>query len=118
METTPTPPCIQPNGTQKLWSVLSHLACLIGLGIIFPLIVYLVMRKEDEYVRANSASALNFQLSLLIYAIVCIPFVWLLIGIPMLILLSIAGIILAIIAAVKASDGTCYKYPLTIPFVR
>jgi uncharacterized Tic20 family protein len=39
------------------------------------------------------------------------------VGIPLLIVLAIAGIVLAVVGAVKASDGILYRYPLTIRFI-
>jgi uncharacterized Tic20 family protein len=35
----------------------------------------------------------------------------------MLLAIGVASIVLAIIAAVKASDGGCYRYPLTLRLV-
>ncbi|HWQ91930.1 MAG TPA: DUF4870 domain-containing protein [Clostridia bacterium] len=106
-----------PNGSDKIWSMLSHLSILFGLGIILPLVVYLAMRKESEYAGCNAREALNFHLSVLIYSIACIPLVLIVIGIPLLILIGLAALVLAIIAAVKASDGECYRYPLTLRLV-
>jgi len=76
------------------------------------------MRGESDYTAANAREALNFHLSLLIYALCCIPLTLVVIGVPLLIVLGLAGVILAIVAAVKASDGGCYHYPLTIRLVR
>ncbi|MGH3906325.1 MAG: DUF4870 domain-containing protein [Pseudonocardiaceae bacterium] len=42
---------------------------------------------------------------------------FLIIGIPILITIGIAWIVLTIVAAVKASNGEEYRYPLTIRFV-
>ena len=106
-----------PTGNDKIWSILSHLSCWFGVGIILPLVVYLAMKNESEYVRANAREALNFHLSLLIYCIGCLPLVFVLIGIPLLIVIALAGFILAIVASVKASDGGCYRYPLTLRLV-
>jgi uncharacterized Tic20 family protein len=106
-----------PSGTQKIWALLSHLSAFMGLGIILPLVVYLAMRGESEYVSENAKEALNFHISLIIYAICCIPLIFVLIGIPLLILLGLASLVLAIIAAVKASNGECYRYPLTLRLV-
>ncbi len=108
---------LSPTGNDKIWSILSHLSCWFGVGIILPLVVYLAMKNESEYVRANAREALNFHLSLLIYCIGCIPLVLVLIGIPLLIVIALAGFVLAIVAAVKASDGGCYHYPLTLRLV-
>jgi uncharacterized Tic20 family protein len=108
---------VLPNGNDRLWSVLSHLSALLGVGFILPLVVYLVMRRESEYVSANAREALNFHISVLIYCLFCVPLVFILIGIPLLIVIGLGSIILAIIGAVKASDGGCYRYPLTLRFV-
>ena len=107
-----------PRGNDKIWSMLSHLSALFGVGIILPLVVYLAMRKESEYVACNAREALNFHISVFIYVLCCIPLMFILIGVPIAILIAVGSLILAIIAAVKASDGQCYHYPLTLRFVR
>ncbi len=111
-----TPPTITPSGNHKIWSILVHLSGFIGVGFILPLVVYFAMRHESEYVAGNARSALNFHLSLLLYGICCIPLIFVLIGIPLLILMALASFVLSIVAAIKASDGGCFKYPLAIPF--
>ena len=108
---------LAPKGTDKIWSMLSHLSALLGVGIVLPLVVYLAMRNESEYVAANAREALNFHISLLFYSLCCIPLVFILIGIPLLIVLGLGGLILAIIATIKASNGLCYRYPLTLRLV-
>jgi uncharacterized Tic20 family protein len=107
-----------PKGSDKIWSMLSHLSAFFGVGIILPLVVYLAMRKESEYVACNAREALNFHISVFIYILCCIPLAFVLIGIPLLFGLGIGSIVLAIIAAVKASDGGCYHYPLTLQLVK
>jgi uncharacterized Tic20 family protein len=107
-----------PTGNDKIWSMLSHLSIFFGVGIILPLVVYLAMRHESDFVATNSKEALNFHISVLIYGICCIPLIFILIGIPILILMGLASLVLSIIAAVKASNGESYHYPLTIQLVR
>ena len=118
METLPlTDAPLAPRGSDKIWSMLSHLSALLGVGFLLPLVVYLAMRKESEYVATNAREALNFHLTVLIYALCCIPLVFILIGIPLLIVLGLGSLVLAIIATIKASDGQCYRYPLTLRLV-
>ena len=118
METLPlTTAALTPKGSDKIWSMLSHLSALMGVGFVLPLVVYLAMRKESEYVAANAREALNFHISVLIYALCCIPLVFILIGIPLLIVLGLGSLILAIVATIKTSDGLCYRYPLTLRLV-
>jgi uncharacterized Tic20 family protein len=121
METSLAQPALQPKGNEKIWSMLSHLSALfgmVGIGIILPLVVYLSMRHESEYLAQNAKEALNFHISLLIYALCCVPLTFIVIGIPMLILIGVCSLVLSIIAAVKASDGGCYHYPLTLRLVQ
>jgi hypothetical protein len=110
----------QPSGHDKIWSILGHLSILFTpvIGIVLPLTVYLAMRNESPYLTTNAKEALNFHLSLIIYAICCIPLFFIFIGYPIFFLLWITSLILGIVAAVKAADGRCYHYPLTIPLVR
>ena len=112
---TDTP--LAPKGSDKIWSMLSHLSALLGVGFLLPLVVYLAMRKESEYVATNAREALNFHITVLIYGLCCIPLVFILIGIPLLIVLGLGSLVLAIIATIKASDGRCYRYPLTLRLV-
>jgi uncharacterized Tic20 family protein len=105
------------KGNDKIWSMLCHLSALLGVGLILPLVVYLAMRRESEYVATNAREALNFHISVLIYCLCCIPLVFILIGIPLLLIIGLGSLILAIIATIKASDGLCYRYPLTLRLV-
>jgi len=82
-----------------------------------PLVVYLVMRKDSDYVAENAREALNFHITVLIYSICCLPLTVIIIGVPLLIVIAISSLILAVVAAVKASDGLCYRYPLTLRLV-
>ena len=116
METTTT--TAVPNGSDKIWSMLSHLSMLFGVGVVLPLVVYLAMRRESEYVATNAKEALNFHISIYIYLLCCIPLAFILIGIPLMFVIGIGSLVLAIVAAVKASDGVCYHYPVTIRLVK
>jgi len=69
---TLTDAALAPKGSDKIWSMLSHLSALLGVGFVLPLVVYLAMRKESEYVATNAREALNFHISVLIYAVCCI----------------------------------------------
>jgi len=53
----------------------------------------------------------------LIYAVCCIPLVFIMVGVPLLLVLGLGSLVLAIIATIKASDGQCYRYPLTLRLV-
>lgn len=115
----PPPPVPQPafNSSDRLLVVLAHLSGLLGVGLLLPLIVYLVKKDDAPAVAAHACEALNFHISLLIYAIACIPLIFLLIGVPMLFALGVTGLVLAVVGAVRASEGKPWRYPLTLRLV-
>ena len=116
-----------PDSESRNWAMAAHLSALvaafIGFAFLGPLVVYLV-RRDDPYVRAHSAEALNFNLSVLIYAIVggavlailIIVLVGLLL-LPLVIAAAIGWVVVIVLAAMKASRGEHYRYPVTIRFV-
>ena len=113
----PTTYSNSPAGNDKILGILSHLSALLGVGILLPLVVYLAMRQQSEFVAENAREALNFHLSVLIYCLCCVPLIFVVIGFPLLIALGIGSLVLAIIGAIKAANGECYRYPLTIRLV-
>jgi len=110
-----------PPDQERLWAMLAHLlsfvAAYLFLGFVAPLIVLLVFGPRSAYVRAHAVESLNFNLTWLLYAIVGVALAFLLIGIPILIALGIAYLVLVIIASVRANNGEFFRYPLTIRFV-
>jgi uncharacterized Tic20 family protein len=117
MDNPPPVPSQTLNSSDRLLVVLSHLSALLGVGLLLPLIVYLVKKDDAPAVAAQACEALNFHLSLLLYALACIPLVFVLIGIPLLLGLSVAGLVLAVVAAVRASQNEPWRYPLTLRLV-
>lgn len=119
----PAPPTARatPSGSEKIWALLSHLSSFIGVPIILPLVVYLAMRDDSVYVRENAKEALNFHLSLLIYGLGCVLLAITIVGAPLAAIVGVAiavgGFILSIVAAIQASEGGVYRYPLTIRLV-
>lgn len=103
--------------SDKALIILCHLSAIIGVGFVLPFIVWLVKKNDPDAVAAHAKEALNFHLSLLLYVIICVPLMLIVVGVPLAILIGIVGFILAIIAAIKASDGGFYRYPLTIRFI-
>jgi uncharacterized Tic20 family protein len=99
-------------------AVLAHLS-IFAFGLIGPLVLFLVVKDDPQkpMTRWHAAEALNFHLSLLIYAIASVVLILVLVGILMLIALAIVGPVLGIVAAVAASKREAYRYPLTIRFV-
>ncbi len=99
-----------------MWATLDHIGGIF-FGWVSTLIAYLVLKDRGPFVRAHTATALNFQLTLLIGYIVGFVLTFVVIGIFVLIAVWIVGIVFPIIAAVKANRGEWYRYPIAITFV-
>jgi uncharacterized Tic20 family protein len=110
-------------GNVRGWCVGCHLAALAGFGvpalghILGPLIVWLIKRGDSAEIDEHGKEALNFQISMLIYNIVAGILCLLLVGFALLVVLHIANVVFVIIAAVRASEGRMYRYPLTLRLI-
>lgn len=107
----------------RTWGMMCHLAalsCWVGVpfgNILGPLLVWLIKKDELPIVNEQGKESLNFQISITIYFIGAIILAILLIGIPLIIALAIAHVVLVIVATVKVSNGEQYSYPFTIKFI-
>jgi hypothetical protein len=103
--------------------VIMHLSQLvtlvIGFGsLIIPLIIWMTNKEKVYEMDAHGKNILNFQISVLMYSLICVPLILLLgLGILGLIVLGIISIIFPIINAIKASHGENPKYPLSLNFI-
>jgi hypothetical protein len=126
METTYPPPLpiASPLTNVRTWAALCHASALLGVLFHFPghllgpLLVWLVKRGDSPEIDAHGKEALNFQISMLIYNFVSAVFCLVLIGFVFLAVLWVLNAILVIIAAIHASDGKFYRYPMTIRFIQ
>ncbi len=127
---TPTDTVADIATSDRNWAAGAHLAALIAAfatswfagiaGGIAALVVWLLVRDRFRFAAAHAKEALNFNVSMCLYAVASIVLVvftlglGLLIAVPMWIALAIAWMVFTIVATVKAYDGEMYRYPLTI----
>lgn len=87
-------------------------------GFIVPLILWLATRHSVEGMDEHGRSAVNLQLSLLLYIVISIPAIILLgLGILGIIGTAVLGFVMPIVNAVRASNGEVPSYFMTIRFV-
>jgi hypothetical protein len=101
---------------EKLWATLIHVGGIL-FGFLPALIGYLVLKDRGPFIRQHTATALNFQITLLIAYVVGSILIVVLVGIVIMFLAWLAAIIFGIIAAIAANNGQPYTYPLAIKFV-
>ncbi|CAN5135291.1 DUF4870 domain-containing protein [soil metagenome] len=109
-----------PTGEERALAIVCHLVPLIlasvCLNLLMPIIIMCI--SDSPFVKNQAKEALNFQISVVIWAIVSFALCFIVIGIPMLIFLAIAAIVLPILATISAYNGTRYRYPLTFRFIK
>ena len=113
---TPAAPVEMTPADQRLWSTLTHVGGIL-FSWIAPLITYLVFKDRGAFVRAHTATALNFQLTLLIAYVVGYITALFFIGFLILLAAAVVSIIFGIMAAIAANKGEFYTYPIAIKFV-
>jgi uncharacterized Tic20 family protein len=101
---------------EKLW------ATLIQIGGIFfsflpAFIGYIILKDRGPFIRAHSATALNFQLTLIIAYVAGTILSIVLVGLLVLLAAWALSIVFGIMAAIAANEGKLYTYPLAIKFV-
>lgn len=136
-----------PDTSERQWAAGVHLAALllalltswlVGVaGVLAALTVWLLKRDESSFVAEHALEALNFNLSMLIYACVALAIGVALVGVTvltlgigllltlpagLLLLLAIAAIavlwlVCSIVAMTRAWDGQPYRYPFSIRLI-
>ncbi len=117
----------------KNYSSITHLSCFAGIffplgNVIAPLVMWLAKKNESTFIDSHGKSAINFQLSLLLYEILLVilfvPITIITLGLGAIaIVLGIIPAFILIIASIisasiNASNGEEFEYPFTINFLK
>ena len=121
---------LSPSLSDRQWAAGAHAAALVAAlltswvagiaGAIAALAIWMLVRDKSEFSAAHAKEAVNFNLSMFIYAalsVVLVVFtlgIGLIVAVPMWIALGLAWVVCTLIAAFKAYDGQTYRYPVTI----
>ncbi|SFT69803.1 DUF4870 domain-containing protein [Pseudomonas marincola] len=114
----PQVPVPAPSQEARQWAMFCHFAAFLGFvfpfgNLIGPLILWQIKKDVDPYVDAQGKEALNFQISVSIAFMISVLLMLVVIGFMLASLVTIAGIVLAIIAGIKANEGQAYRYPFS-----
>jgi uncharacterized Tic20 family protein len=112
----PFPPPLQKDET--MWAVFAQVSGLVGLGLIGPLVIMLVSAEQRPFAKAHAMEALNFHITVLFGVLISLVLVFVfLLGIFTMIAIGVAALVYSILAAVAASKGETFRYPLTLRLV-
>ena len=119
-----------PSLSDRQWAAGAHVAALLAAmltslwagvaGAIAALVVWMLVRDKSAFATEHAKEAVNFNLSMFIYAAIAVVLVvftlgiGLIVALPMWLVLALAWIVCTLLAAFKAYDGQPYRYPITI----
>ena len=95
----------------RMWSMFGHLGGIL-FGFVPSLVIYLIYKDRDPFIRRHATQALNFQIIMTIAYVIAWMLTALLIGFLLLPAVGIAVLVFSIIAAMAANKGEEYTYPL------
>lgn len=111
-----TPPAVNSPGISqqemdsgKTMAILSYIPIAM-VGLIVAIIT--ISQKNNAYSLYHAKQALTLYICALGAELVCIPLVFLCIGVPMLIAVGVGALVLCILGIVNASGGQCKPLPL------
>lgn len=101
------------------WAMILHLSqfayyVVPFAGIVAPIVIWQIKKDEFPIIDKHGKIVVNWLITVTIAYCVCIPLIFAIVGIPLMIALSIAQVAFAIIGAVKASSGELWPYPCTV----
>jgi uncharacterized Tic20 family protein len=111
-----------PSKDARLWAMIAHLSAFAGYVLPFgnfigPLIIWQTKKDVHPFAGEQGKEALNFQITVTLAILVCIPLMFICIGIPLAMAVGVADLVFIIIAAIKANEGVAYRYPFTLRLV-
>ena len=120
---------------ERGWAMAAHLCGLLwilgGGGLIFlpfgglalftilgPLIILLAKGSASPFVAVQAKESLNFQITVWLLGLLFVLLAFVLVGFVLLWILGVVNLVLVIIAAIRVSDGTTYRYPFALRLVK
>ena len=123
-----------PTLQERQWVAGAHLAALTlalvtswaaGIaGAVGALAVWMIKRDDSAFAAEHAKEALNFNLSMFIYAVVLVVAsvitlgLGLVITVPLALAIAVTWLVCTLVAAFRAYDGQPYRYPLSIRLFR
>jgi len=112
-------PLFTPSSDDRLVAILSHILAIVpGIGILGPLVIYLLKKDESAFVAANAKESLNFQMTIILLYLISFILMVILIGFFMFWVIGILNTVLVIVATIKASENRIYRYPFNMRLIR
>ncbi len=112
----PSPAAGEPARDARNLAVVAHLLGIIT-SLVGALIIWLVKKDTAPFVDDQGKEALNFQITMLGAHAIAGLTMFIGIGCFLLPLVMVGNIVFCIVAAVAASKGEAYRYPISLRLI-
>jgi uncharacterized Tic20 family protein len=119
------PPEPQPDSDKEAnqWAMFVHFSMFAGYvvpmaGLVVPIVLWQMKKDEFPIVDEHGKVVVNWLISAVIYAIICFPLTFILIGFAGYLALGIMSIVFPIIGGIKAGEGEVWQYPLSLKLIK
>jgi uncharacterized protein len=116
----PPAPSPDPRAARSRWgAIVSHLLLILMiptvlLGGVLTFFLWQLVGKNDAFTEEQAREALNFQVNV---GLLSVLLGLTIIGLPLVVLMWVAAVVLCVIAARHAARGEHYRYPWVLRIV-
>lgn len=110
----------QSDATTAMFLHLSSFLGIVslGAGMVIPILIWALNKDRSWFINRHGIAFINALLSYILYGVVCGILTVIVIGFPLLAALVILNLVTTVLAAVAASRGDLYEYPLAIKILK
>jgi uncharacterized Tic20 family protein len=104
-------------------AVMLHLSQYLGFcipfaGWIVPILIWQLKKEEMPMLDAHGKAVANWLISSFIYGLIFFVMVFIIVGIPLLVILGLLCLLFPIIGAINAGNDEVWEYPMAIKFFK
>jgi uncharacterized Tic20 family protein len=105
------------DNDSRLWATLIHLGGIF-FHLVPALVGFVVLGDRGAFIRNETRSALNFQLTLLVGYVIGFFTLWFLVGFVVLFVAVVFNVVFSVLAAISSNRGEHWAYPISITFIK
>lgn len=101
---------------------LPYLALVHLSGLFYfvfpPLLLWMLKKGEIKNLDKHAKDAINYQISIIIYILACLPLLLIVVGVFIMIFIGVYSFIVIIMNSIKVLNGETYKYKYSLTLLK
>ena len=109
----------QHDRDARQWAMFLHLSVLAGTivpvaGWVAPIVIWQIKKDELPEIDEHGRIVVNWMISAAIYFAVSFLLIFVIVGFPLVAVLTIISVVFPVIGGIKASKGEIWPYPMSL----